>query len=46
MDHNEFDFNEDLIKPFAVFLRQCSISTDVDVEQFLIGKDDANIDWD
>mmetsp|Transcript_27363 Transcript_27363/g.26424 ORF Transcript_27363/g.26424 Transcript_27363/m.26424 type:complete len:143 (+) Transcript_27363:840-1268(+) len=30
MDHNEFDFIDDLIKPFYYFLRQCSISVDAD----------------
>jgi len=27
MDHNDFDFCEDLITPFYHFLRQCGIST-------------------
>ena len=27
MDHNDFDFTEDLITPFYHFLRQCQIST-------------------
>ena len=27
MDHNDFDFCEDLITPFHHFLRQCGIST-------------------
>jgi len=40
MDHNEFDFNEDLIKPFAVFLRQCKIN--VDIDDFDLDFDDSD----
>ena len=29
MDHNEFDFIDDLIQPFYHFLKQCSITVDV-----------------
>lgn len=28
MDHNEFDYVEDLVQPFAKFLKQCGIVTD------------------
>ncbi len=28
MDHNEFDFIEDLIQPFHQFLKQCKIDID------------------
>lgn len=30
MDHNEFDFIDDLIEPFHKFLKQCHISVDVE----------------
>ncbi len=29
MDHNEFDFSEDLIKPYSKFLKQCNINLEV-----------------
>lgn len=32
MDHNEFDFIDDLIEPFHKFLKQCHISVDPDEE--------------
>ena len=28
MDHNEFDFNEDLIRPFQQFLRQINVQVE------------------
>ena len=28
MDHNEFDFIDDLIQPFYYFLKQCNISVE------------------
>ena len=28
MDHNEFDFIEDLIQPFYYFLKQCGIQVE------------------
>lgn len=28
MDHNEFDYVEDLVQPFAKFLKQCGIVCD------------------
>lgn len=44
MDHNEFDFNEDLIKPFSVFLKQCNIS--VEIGEIKCDLDDSDdIDW-
>jgi fermentation-respiration switch protein FrsA (DUF1100 family) len=42
MDHNEFDFNEDLIKPFSIFLRQCKISVQIEEEE--VDYDD-DLDW-
>ena len=45
MDHNEFDFNEDLIKPFAVFLRQCKINVDIDDFDLDFDDSDQEIDW-
>lgn len=30
MDHNEFDFIDDLIEPFHKFLKQCHISVEVE----------------
>ena len=30
MDHNEFDFIDDLIQPFYYFLKQCNVSVDVE----------------
>jgi hypothetical protein len=30
MDHNEFDFVDDLVQPFFNFLDQLGISTEVD----------------
>ena len=43
MDHNEFDFNDDLIKPFSLFLKQCKISVEVEEEDDLDYDDE--IDW-
>jgi len=45
MDHNEFDFNEDLIKPFAVFLRQCKINVDIDDFDLDFDDSDHEVDW-
>lgn len=30
MDHNEFDFIDDLIQPFYYFLKQCNIFVEVE----------------
>ena len=45
MDHNEFDFNEDLIKPFSVFLKQCKIKLEVEEIEIDVEDDDDVIDW-
>ena len=33
MDHNEFDFIDDLIQPFHQFLKQCNISVEVEGQE-------------
>lgn len=33
MDHNEFDFIDDLIQPFYYFLKQCNISVEVEEDK-------------
>lgn len=45
MDHNEFDFNEDLIKPFRNFLKQCKINVDIDDSEFEFPDDESDVDW-